>query len=174
MFLFISVFHYSKIQKENFGIVTELSLALVFFLGVLSGLHYIKEALAVAVIASTLLTLKNKFRETISRITQVELFAFVKFLILSLLLLPFLPDKNYGPGELINPRSIGFVIVIVSSLSFIGYFIIKFFGAEKGILFTAFFGGTFSSTAVTWVFSSRSKENENLSKIGRASCRERV
>lgn len=163
IFIFISVFHYSKIQKGNFGIVTELSLALVFFLGVLSGLHYIKEALAVAVIVSTLLTLKTKFRETLSRITQDELFAFIKFIILSLLLLPFLPDKNYGPGEIINPRSIGFVIVIVSSLSFIGYFIIKFFGAEKGILFTAFFGGTFSSTAVTWVFSNRSKENENLS-----------
>lgn len=163
IFIFISVFHYSKIQKGNFGILTELSLALVFFLGVLSGLHYIKEALAAAVIVSTLLTLKTKFRETLGRITQDELFAFIKFIILSLLLLPFLPDKSYGPGAIINPRSIGFVIVIVSSLSFVGYFIIKFFGAEKGILFTAFFGGTFSSTAVTWVFSNRSKENENLS-----------
>jgi uncharacterized membrane protein (DUF4010 family) len=163
IFIFISVFHHSKIQKGNFGIVTELSLALVFFLGVLSGLHYFKEALAVAVIVSTLLALKNKFRETLGRITQDELFAFIKFIILSLLLLPFLPDKSYGPGSIINPRSIGFVIVIVSALSFVGYFIIKFFGAEKGILFTAFFGGTFSSTAVTWVFSNRSRENENLS-----------
>ena len=163
VFLFISVFHYSKIKKENFGIVTELSLILVFFLGVLSGLHYIKEALAVAVIVSALLTLKAKFNETISRVTQDEMYAFIKFIILSLLLLPFLPDKSYGPGEIINPRSIGFVVVIVSSLSFIGYFIIKFFGAERGILFTGLLGGTFSSTAVTWVFSSREKENENLS-----------
>lgn len=163
IFLFISVFHYSKIQKENFGIVTELSLALVFFLGVLSGLHYIREAVAVAVIASALLTLKSKFRETLSRITQDELFAFIKFIILSFLILPILPDKNYGPGAIINPQSIGFIIVVVSSLSFIGYFIIKFFGAEKGILFTAFFGGTFSSTAVTWVFSVRSEENESFS-----------
>lgn len=162
IFLFISVFHYSKIKRENFGIVTELSLALVFFLGVLAGLHYIKEALAAAVIASILLTLKIKFTEIVSRITQDELYAFIKFIILSLLLLPFLPDKNYGPGEIINPQSIGFVIVIVSSLSFSGYFIIKFFGADKGIHFTAFFGGTFSSTAVTWVFSDRSRENENF------------
>ncbi|MDP1746843.1 MAG: DUF4010 domain-containing protein, partial [Bacteroidota bacterium] len=139
------------------------SLALVFFLGVLSGLHYIQEAVAVAVIASALLTLKSKFRETLSRITQDELFAFIKFIILSFLILPILPDKNYGPGAIINPQSIGFIVVVVSSLSFVGYFIIKFFGAEKGILFTAFFGGTFSSTAVTWVFSSRSKENERFS-----------
>ena len=76
--IFISVFHYSKIKKENFGIVTELSLVLVFFLGVLAGLHYIREALAVAVIATTLLTLKNKFRETVKQITQNELYSFIK------------------------------------------------------------------------------------------------
>lgn len=163
VFLFISVFHYSKIQKGNGGIVTELSLALVFFLGVLSGLHYFKEAVAVAVVTSAILSLKTRFRETLGKITREELSAFIKFIILSLLILPFLPDNNYGPGFIINPRNIGIVIVIVSSLSFAGYFIIKFFGAEKGILFTAFFGGTFSSTAVTWVFSNRSKENESLS-----------
>jgi len=161
---FISIFHYSKIQKGNFGIVTELSLTLVFFLGVLSALHFHKEAVGVAVIVSALLALKSKFRETFSMITQDELFAFIKFIILSFLLLPILPDENYGPGAIINPRNIGIVIVIVSSLSFIGYFIVKFFGTEKGILFTAFFGGTFSSTAVTWVFSNRSKENEIFSK----------
>lgn len=163
IFVFISVFHVSKIQKENFGIVTELSLILVFFLGVLAGLQHIREALAVAVVASIVLAIKNKLRETIQRITQEELYAFVKFFILSLLLLPFLPDKDFGPEGLLNLQGLGIVIVIVSSLSFIGYFIIKFFGATKGIFFTAFFGGTFSSTAVTWVFSSRSKENESLS-----------
>lgn len=164
IFVFVSVFHYSKLQKGNLGVVTELSLILVFFLGVLSGLDYIKEALAVAVVISTLLTLKQKFRETMRQITQEELFSFIKFIILALLILPFLPDESYGPEGIFNPRNVGVIIVIVSSLSFIGYFIIKFFGPEKGILFTAFFGGTFSSTAVTWVFSDRSRENESLSQ----------
>lgn len=161
--IFISVFHYTKIKKDNFGIVTELSLLLVFLLGILSGYHLIKEALAVAVIASALLTLKSKFREAVRRITSDELYAFIRFALLAFLLLPYLPDKGFGPSGILNPQNIGFVVVIVSSLSFAGYFIIKFFGEKKGILFTAFFGGTFSSTAVTWVFSSRSKENENLS-----------
>ncbi|MDP3393514.1 MgtC/SapB family protein [Sediminibacterium sp.] len=163
IFLFISVFHFSKVRKENFGLVTEFSLLLVFFLGVLASLHLIKEALAIAVITATLLTFKNKFKATVKQITQEELYAFIRFAIISLLILPYLPNESFGPAELINPQSIGFVIVIVSSLSFVGYFIIKFFGAEKGIMFTAFFGGTFSSTAVTWIFSTKSKENTNLS-----------
>lgn len=163
IFFFISVFHFSKVKKEHYGLVTEFSLVLVFFLGVLSGLHLIKETLSVAVIASALLTFKTKLRSTVKQITQEELYAFIRFAIISFLILPYLPDENFGPAELINPQSIGLVIVIVSSLSFVGYFIIKFFGAEKGILFTAFFGGTFSSTAVAWIFSTKSKENTSLS-----------
>jgi uncharacterized membrane protein (DUF4010 family) len=81
---------------------------------------------------------------------------------LSLLLLPFLPNTTYFQG-VIHLKGIGIVIVITSSISFVGYFVIKFFGNNKGILFTAFFGGTFSSTSVTWVFSGKSKENELLS-----------
>jgi uncharacterized membrane protein (DUF4010 family) len=163
IFFLISVFHFSKVKKEHFGLVTEFSLVLVFFLGVLSALHLMKETLTVAVIASALLTFKTKLRSTVKQITQEELYAFIRFAIISFLILPYLPDDNFGPAELINPQSIGIVIVIVSSLSFIGYFIIKFFGSEKGILFTAFFGGTFSSTAVTWIFSTKSKESASLS-----------
>ncbi|MBK9271651.1 MAG: MgtC/SapB family protein [Saprospiraceae bacterium] len=163
VFFFISVFHFSKVKKEHFGLVTEFSLVLVFFLGVFSALHLIKETLTVAVIASALLTFKTKLKSTVKQITQDELYAFIRFAIISFLILPYLPNENFGPEQLINPQNIGLVIVIVSSLSFVGYFIIKFFGAEKGILFTAFFGGTFSSTAVTWIFSTKSKETESLS-----------
>lgn len=163
VFFFISVFHFSKVKKERYGLVTELSLVLVFFLGAFSALHLIKETLTIAVITSALLTFRSKLRTTVKQITQDELYAFIRFAIIAFLILPYLPDENYGPAQLINPKSIGFVIVIVSSLSFVGYFIIKFFGAEKGILFTAFFGGTFSSTAVTWIFSTKSREHTALS-----------
>jgi uncharacterized membrane protein (DUF4010 family) len=163
IFFLIGVFHFSKVKKEHFGLVTEFSLLLVFFLGVLSALHLIKETLTVAVIASALLTVGNKLRSTIKQITQDELYAFVRFTIISLLILPYLPNENFGPAELINPKNIGIVIVIVSSLSFVGYFIIKFFGAQRGIFFTAFFGGTFSSTAVTWIFSTKGRESTGLS-----------
>ncbi|MFA7381437.1 MAG: MgtC/SapB family protein [Bacteroidia bacterium] len=163
-FLFyMSIFHYTKAQKENFGIITELSLTLVFMLGVLSGYHLMKEALAASVIIVLLLSFKNKFKETIKKITQEELYGFLRFVILAFLIMPYLPDIDYGPDGILNPQKIGYVILIISCLSFFGYFIIKFFGAKKGILFTAFFGGTFSSTAVTWTFSSRSKENPALS-----------
>jgi uncharacterized membrane protein (DUF4010 family) len=120
----------------------------------------IKEALAIMVITTTLLTLKGKFHSFVLKITEEELFAFVKFIILCLLLFPFLPDVDYGPDGILNPRDIGLIVVIVSALSFITYLLIKFTGTNKGILLTALLGGLFSSTAVTWTLASRSAKTE--------------
>jgi uncharacterized membrane protein (DUF4010 family) len=74
-----------------------------------------------------------------------------------MLLLPFLPDTHFGPGGILNAQEIGLIVVIVSSLSFVAYLLIKFSGEHRGILLTALFGGLFSSTAVTWMLSSRSQ-----------------
>ncbi|WP_291960715.1 MgtC/SapB family protein, partial [Maribacter sp.] len=68
------------------------------------------------------------------------------------------------PNELINPFEIGSIIVIVSFLNFIGYFLVKFVGSKKGILLTAILGGLISSTAVTWSYASRSVESPELSR----------
>ncbi|RPE08897.1 MgtC/SapB family protein [Chitinophaga lutea] len=163
IFILLTFFHFAKTKKDNLGIGTELALLIAYCLGGLVALHFIREALAAAVITITVLSLRQQFRKIVSRITQEELYAFVKFIILSLLILPFLPDKDFGPGGVINPQTIGLVVVITSSLSFVGYFLIKFGHPEKGILLTAFLGGTFSSTAVTWLFSSKSRESPALS-----------
>jgi uncharacterized membrane protein (DUF4010 family) len=99
---------------------------------------------------------------TLKMVTEQELFATIKFFILSLLILPFLPDQKFGPEGIINLRDIGWVVVIVSVISFIGYFLTKFIGTRKGIIATAILGGLISSTSVAWTFSARSKENPAL------------
>lgn len=146
--------------KGHSGFTTEMSLILTFVLGMMASQQLIKEALAITVITTTLLTLKGKFHSFVLRITEEELFAFVKFIILCLLLFPFLPNTDYGPDGILNPRDIGLIVVIVSALSFITYILIKFTGTNKGILLTAFLGGLFSSTAVTWILASRSRKAE--------------
>lgn len=163
--LFLAISHLSIVQKHSMtGITTNLALIATFILGVMVSTHLYKESIATAVIVVTLLSLKTTFRSFIKNITPVELFAFIKFSIISLLILPFLPDKDYGPEGLLNPFEIGAIIVIVSFLNFIGYFLVKYVGSKKGILLTAILGGLISSTAVTWIYASRSKESPELSK----------
>jgi uncharacterized membrane protein (DUF4010 family) len=157
---FVAVTYFIRSTKGHHGITTEISLIITFILGMMTSQQLIKEALAATVITTTLLTLKGQFHSLILKITEDELIAFVKFIILCLLLFPFLPDAAYGPKGLINPQEIGFVVVTVSAVSFVGYLLIKFTGAHHGILLTAFFGGMVSSTAVTWTFASKSAKSD--------------
>ena len=176
--LFLSLSHLSIVQKHLMtGITTNMALFTTLVLGVMVANHLQKEAVATAVVVVTLLSLKTTFNTFIKNITSEELFAFIKFSIIALLILPFLPNQDYGPEGLLNPFEIGAIIVIVSFLNFIGYFLVKYVGSKRGILLTAILGGLISSTAVAWIYASRSKESPELSKeyaagiiIGRYRC----
>ena len=146
------------------GITTNMALFATLILGIMVANHLHKEAVATAVIVVTLLSLKTTFNTFIKNITSEELFAFIKFSIITLLILPFLPNQDYGPEGLLNPFEIGAIIVIVSFLNFIGYFLVKYVGSKRGILLTAILGGLISSTAVSWIYAARSKESPELSK----------
>lgn len=158
---FVAITYFVRSAQGNTGITTEISLIITFVLGMMASQQLIKESLAVMVITTTLLTLKGSFHSFILKITEDELLAFVKFIIICLLLFPFLPDASYGPNGILNPRQIGFVVVVVSAIGFIGYMLVKFIGANKGILLTALFGGMVSSTAVTWTLASKSRGTQS-------------
>lgn len=158
--VFVTTTYVIRSSKGHSGLTTEISLIIAFVLGMMASRQLIKEALAIMVITTTLLTLKGTFHSFVLKITEEELFGFIKFIILCLLLFPFLPDVDHGPNGILNPREIGLIVVIVSTLSFTTYLLIKFTGTNRGILLTAFLGGLFSSTAVTWNLASRSRTTE--------------
>lgn len=161
--LFLGFNHFSQTANHPLGHVTHISLFVTFILGMMISQHFYKEGIAVAVIVVTLLALRDTFKSALTKITEKELYATIKFFILALLILPFLPDEKFGPAGILNYYEIGWVVVTISILNFIGYFLTKFIGSKKGILGTAMLGGLMSSTAVAWSFSNRSKENPELS-----------
>jgi uncharacterized membrane protein (DUF4010 family) len=78
-----------------------------------------------------------------------DFFSGLKLLIISLVLLPLLPNKGYGPWEALNPYWTWWMVVLISGISFLGYVVIQITGEKKGTLVTAVAGGLVSSTAVT-------------------------
>ncbi len=158
IFLLVAVAYWVQTQKGKLGLTTELALLITFTLGAMAAYGALVEAVSITVFVTTLLSLKDQFHGFIERITEEELFAFIKFFIIALLVMPLLPDQPFGPKGLLNAREIGWIVVIVSSISLAGYLALKFGGLQKGILLTAVAGGLFSSTMVAWVFSQRSRE----------------
>lgn len=150
-------------SKGDMGGTTEFALFLAFVLGGAVLLGFIKSSLAVTVILLVILSSKLKLHTMVGQLTQKEIFAFVQFVVLAVLILPFLPDVNMGPFDVVNPREMGWVIVLTSGIGFVGYMLTKFVGANKGILITGILGGMVSSTVVTWTFSKKSKVSPQLS-----------
>lgn len=148
------------------GLTTEVTALLTFVLGSMATYGLISFSLMLTVIVVVLLSSKFKIKTFVGKITAEELYAFIRFVVLALLIFPFLPDVNFGPYEVLNPKEIGGVVLLTSALGFSGYILIKTLGNRRGILLGGLLGGLVSSTSITWVYSKKSKENPSLS----ASC----
>lgn len=119
----------------------------------------------ITVIMLVMLSSKLRLMNVIGQITQEEIYALVRFVVVALLIFPFLPDENYGPYNVINPHEIGWVIILTSGVGFLGYVLMRVLGATKGVLLTGIIGGLVSSTMVTWIFSKKSKEPGALNAL---------
>ena len=161
----IGVAYFIQAQNQRLGLTSELGMLLTFFLGVLIAYRYFQEALAAVVIITTILSLKEQLHNIVRKLTNEELFAFIKFIILALLILPMLPNQTFGPDNSINVRDLGLIVVVVLTFNFGGYLLLKFGSPNKGILLSALIGGLFSSTMIAWVFASRSREKPEYGPV---------
>lgn len=150
-------------SKGEIGATTEFSLIISFFLGTLVLMGKLEVSLSIMVVVVVLLSLKLRFRSIVDEITAQELYDLIRFVVIALLIFPFLPNENFGPYNIINPREIGWVIILTSGVGLVGYTLMKFLGTGRGILLSGIVGGLVSSTAVTWVFAKKSKESDELS-----------
>jgi uncharacterized membrane protein (DUF4010 family) len=95
------------------------------------------------------LAMRHQLHDWISRLDEREVLAIAHFALISLVILPLLPDTPMGPLDAWRPRQIWLVVVLVCGFSFLGYIAARRLGASRGILATAAAGAVVSSTAVT-------------------------
>ena len=150
------------VNKEEDGLTTSFSLIVVYFLGALCWYNRLLESCILMIVIVWLLTLKRQLHEFASRLSTEDIIATVKFAVVSLMILPFLPNQAYGPAglEVLNPHTIWLFVVFISGIGFVGYILIKLVGPGKGIWLTGLLGGLASSTALTLNLVGRSRENE--------------
>jgi uncharacterized membrane protein (DUF4010 family) len=155
-------------RRGDIGVTTEVSALLAFSLGLLCSYGQLQLASWIAVAMALLLALKDWLHQLARRINSTDVEATLKFCIVTLIVLPLVPDVNYGPPPLdvINPYKIWLMVVLISALNFSSYLLIKVVGAEHGIGLAGLLGGLASSTAVTLGFAQRSRqEGEDASAL---------
>ena len=143
--------------RPEVGFTTEVAELAAFALGALAAMGEGQAAAAGGVVATALLGSKDVLHGWVRRLERLELRAVIKLLVISVVLLPVLPNQGYGPGEVLNPYKLWLLVVLVAFISFLGYFAIKIAGPRIGSLLTGLFGGLASSTALTVAFSRMGK-----------------
>jgi len=118
-----------------------------------------------AVVMTLLLGYKPVLHRWLRALETKELQAGIKLLLLSVVILPILPNQDYGPWGALNPYVIGWMVLLIALISFVGYFAIKIGGAKRGVIFTRLFGGLSASTAVTLRFSQLARNDTNMSTM---------
>lgn len=135
--------------SEDVGITTLAAALMTFSLGALAGLGFLTEASIAAVVLTLLLGAKTELHRFLARIERQELFATIRLLLISVVVLPILPDAGYGPWGVLNPFKLWLMVVLIAGISYVGYVSVMMIGDRKGILVTALLGGLVSSTAVS-------------------------
>lgn len=151
--------------EQNVGITTQVAEITCFALGAMAAMGEGAAAAAGGVVATALLGAKDTLHGWLRKVEQLELRAAIKLLLISVVLLPVLPNQGYGPEEVLNPYKLWLLVVMVAGISFIGYFAIKIAGPRIGSLLTGVFGGLASSTALTVSFSRMGKENPGMQPL---------
>jgi uncharacterized membrane protein (DUF4010 family) len=161
----VTVYAVTLPREDDVGITSLVAGLATFVLGALAATGEVAVAAASAVVATLLLSYKPTLHRWLRALEGGELRAGLKLLLISVVLLPVLPDEGYGPWKALNPYSIWWMVVLIAGLSFVGYFAIKIGGARRGVVFTGLFGGLASSTALTLHFSKLARRNVRSSPI---------
>lgn len=157
----VTAYIYTATPRSH-GITTEVASLLCFLYGGLVWWDLSALAAALAVVTVLLLTSKEPLEGISQKIGHQDITAALQFGIITLIVLPILPDRTYGPLDVLNPHTIWLMVVLIAGINFVGYILIKVLGPQQGIGLTGLLGGIASSTALTLGFSRRSRTEAAL------------
>ena len=149
-------------DDQNVSLTSAAAILLTFCLGAFAGRGELAVAASAAVVVALLLSFKPELHGIIRHIERAELLATLRLLLISVVLLPVLPNRGFGTWNAFNPYQIWWMVVLVAAISYIGYFAIKLLGTKRGVFVTGLCGGLISSTAVALDLARLSRDKEEL------------
>ena len=137
-------------HPERNGITTELAAVATFVLGALCLTADRQLGAGLGIVLAAILAEREQLRSFVrNAISDREFIDTLSFLALIFIIYPLLPTGSYGPFGFFEPRKIWLFVILVSGVSYVGYFLTKFTGGQRGALLTAIVGAIASTTAYT-------------------------
>ncbi len=107
-----------------------------------------------------LLHLREELKDWVERLSDRDVRAIMQFVVISLVILPVLPDDTYLPYDVLNPRNIWLMVVLIVGINLAGYGAFRVMGSRTGTALAGVLGGIISSTATTLSYARRTKTDE--------------
>jgi len=137
---------------------TTVAIMLCFALGAMVWGGYAEIAAPLAIVVTALLYFKPELRGFTEGLGRRDLVSILQFGVLSLIILPVVPDQGYGPYGALNPHRIWLMVVLISGVSLAGYLALRLVGPRHGAVLVGLLGGLVSSTATTLTYSREARE----------------
>lgn len=161
-----NVFHFTEeVRQKKQGLTTEVAMLLMFLIGALVISHPLWIAVTSAGALAIILQAKMELHDFATRLTGKELKSIMQFVLLTVIILPLVPNKTIDPLDVVNPYHVWLMIILIVGLGLAGYIVYKFFGRHAGILLSGILGGLISSTATT-VNYAKSSQSDSMAGSG--------
>ncbi len=147
---------YVRASRHDVDATTEVAAIVVLAAGVLGGLGELRLSAAVTTLTVLLLAEKPRLHGLVARLDEPMMVAAVRFAVMSVVILPLLPEGPFGPGPGIRPRELWMLVLLFTGMSFAAYLLQRMAGAASYAL-TGLLGGLVSSTSVTLTFARLSR-----------------
>jgi uncharacterized membrane protein (DUF4010 family) len=150
--MIVAAYHRSEEPEADSGTTTVIAVLLCYGLGVMVWHDRSQLAVSVAIVATLLLHFKTELHGLSARLSRQDVASILQFAVLTFVILPLLPDRGFGPYQVLNPHHVWLMVVLVSGVSLIGYLALRLVGTKRSLLLVGALGGLVSSTATTLVY----------------------
>lgn len=148
------------------GQTTEFAAVVMYGIGAWLVVGEMPVAIALGGTVAVLLHLRGFLHAWVEKVGDSDFRAVMQLVVIALVILPILPNRDMGPYGVLNPYEIWWMVVLIVGLSLLGYIAFKLFGARAGAALGGVLGGMISSTATTASYARRSKDHPETSRLG--------
>jgi uncharacterized membrane protein (DUF4010 family) len=147
------------------GMTTEVAGLAMFGVGALLPLGHTAVAVVAGGVVALLLQWKQPLHAFVRKLSQQDIQAAMRLVLIGLVILPILPDRGFGPYEVLNPYQIWLMVVLIVGISLAAHLAHLFLGEREGTVLGGVLGGLISSTATTVSYARRTRAQPQISGV---------
>src|SRR4051794_34410193 len=151
--------------KADPGQTTEFAALVMYGVGAWVVVGSMEQAVVLGGVVAVLLQLREPLHQFAGKIGEQDIRAIMQLVLISLVILPLLPDRAFGPYGVLNPYQVWWMVVLIVGISLLGYVAYKLFGAQAGTVLAGILGGVISSTATAASYARRTKKDPGISRL---------